>query len=64
VVTFAVLNLFIGIVVDAMQSQNNEKRDEESEREYNHIISEIPELRREVRALRGPDNAASYSRCE
>jgi voltage-gated sodium channel len=55
VVTFAVLNLFIGIVVDAMQSQADEKRDEESEREYNHIISEIRELRSEVRALRGPD---------
>ena len=54
VVTFAVLNLFIGIVVDAMQSQSDEARDEESEREYNHIISEIRELRSEVRALREP----------
>lgn len=54
VVTFAVLNLFIGIVVDAMQSQADEARDEESEREYNHIISEIRELRREVRDLRDP----------
>lgn len=52
VVTFAVLNLFIGIVVDAMQSQADEARDEESEREYNHIISEIRELRREVRGMR------------
>jgi voltage-gated sodium channel len=55
VVTFAVLNLFIGIVVDAMQSQNDKKRDEESQREYNHIISEIRELRGEVRALRRPE---------
>lgn len=54
IVTFAVLNLFIGIVVDAMQSQNNDARNEESEREYNHIITEIRELRREVRALRQP----------
>ncbi len=51
VVTFAVLNLFIGIVVDAMQSQSDEIRDEESEREYNHIISEIRGLRDEVREL-------------
>lgn len=52
VVTFAVLNLFIGIVVDAMQSQADEVRDEESEREYNHIISEIRGLRSEVREVR------------
>lgn len=52
VVTFAVLNLFIGIVVDAMQSQADEARDEESEREYNHIISEIRGLRSEVREVR------------
>jgi len=52
VVTFAVLNLFIGIVVDAMQSQADEERDEESEREYNHIISEIRGLRSEIREMR------------
>lgn len=51
VVTFAVLNLFIGIVVDAMQSQSDEIRDEESEREYNHIIAEIQSLRGEVREM-------------
>ena len=51
VVTFAVLNLFIGIVVDAMQSQSDEIRDEESEREYNHIIAEIQSLRSEMREL-------------
>jgi voltage-gated sodium channel len=52
IVTFAVLNLFIGIVVDAMQQQASEARDDESEREYNHIISELRELRREVREIR------------
>ena len=57
VVTFAVLNLFIGIVVDAMQSQADEARDEESEREYNHIIAEIRSLRSEVRALHGDQQA-------
>ena len=57
VVTFAVLNLFIGIVVDAMQSQADEARDEESEREYNHIIAEIRSLRSEVRALHGERQA-------
>ena len=55
VVTFAVLNLFIGIVVDAMQSQSDEERDEESEREYKHIISEIHSLRDEIRELRSGD---------
>lgn len=53
VVAFSVLNLFVGIVVEAMQTQADEERDEESEREYNHIISEIRELRAEVRAQRG-----------
>lgn len=55
VVTFAVLNLFIGIVVDAMQSQSEEERHDEAEREYNHIISEIRELRSEIRAMREAD---------
>ncbi len=61
VVTFAVLNLFIGIVVDAMQSQADEARDEESEREYNHIIAEIRSLRSEVRALHGERQAKDES---
>lgn len=52
VVTFAVLNLFIGIVVDAMQQEADEQREEESEREYKHIISEIRELRGELREMR------------
>lgn len=54
IVTFAVLNLFIGIVVDAMQSQSEEARSNEAEREYNHIISEIRELRSEIRASTPP----------
>lgn len=59
IVTFAVLNLFIGIVVDAMQSQADEERDEESEREYKHIIAEIHNLRDEVRQMRSSDSKSS-----
>jgi voltage-gated sodium channel len=61
VVTFAVLNLFIGIVVDAMQQQSNEARDdmiEATEREYDLVLAEIRALRAEIRELKG-DGAAS-----
>ncbi|MEO1693637.1 MAG: ion transporter [Pseudomonadota bacterium] len=54
VVTFAVLNLFIGIVVDAMQQQNDAQTDaviEVTQKEYHHLVSEIGALRREIRAL-------------
>jgi len=59
VTTFAVLNLFIGIVVDAMQQQSDEERDEEDEREHNEIISEIRELRQEIRALKDAKEQSS-----
>ncbi len=55
VVTFAVLNLFIGIVVDAMQQQSNEAKEEVikvTDREYDQLVSEIRSLTDEVRALR------------
>lgn len=55
VVTFAVLNLFIGIVVDAMQQQSKEVREdviEASEREYDLVLSEIRALRAEIRDLK------------
>lgn len=52
IVTFAVLNLFIGIVVDAMQSQSDEERDDEAELAYERIIAEIHGLRDEVRQIR------------
>lgn len=55
VVTFAVLNLFIGIVVDAMQHQGDEMREklvEVTEREYDQLMREIKEMRSELRDLR------------
>ena len=58
VTTFAVLNLFIGIVVDAMQQQSDGERDIEDEREHNEVIAEIRALREEVRALRDSKDAS------
>ncbi len=55
VVTFAVLNLFIGIVVDAMQQQSKAVREDvidASEREYDVVLAEIRLLRDEIRALK------------
>ena len=62
IVTFAVLNLFIGIIVDAMQTQSDETREavEEtrekviavSDREYRELLSQIGELRDEMRRMR------------
>lgn len=52
VVTFAVLNLFIGIVVDAMQHDQDEERDDVNERGRQEILEEIRSLREEVRELR------------
>ena len=55
IVTFAVLNLFIGIVVDAMQQQSDEAKEEVikvTEREYDLLVAEIRSLREEVRGLR------------
>ena len=55
VTAFAVLNLFIGIIVDAMQPQNQAVRDEieDTEREVDEVLMELRALRREVRAMRG-----------
>jgi len=61
VVTFAVLNLFIGIVVDAMQQQNDAQTDaviEVTQKEYHHLLTEIKSLRAEVRSMNG-DSARS-----
>lgn len=55
VVTFAVLNLFIGIVVDAMQQQSKEVREDvidASEREYDVVLAEIRLLRDDIRELK------------
>jgi voltage-gated sodium channel len=62
VTTFTVLNLFIGIVVDAMQSQHQSERDaeraaeaavvERSHSERVEILSEIQGLRKEIADLK------------
>ncbi|MPY75919.1 MAG: ion transporter [Alphaproteobacteria bacterium] len=62
VTTFTVLNLFIGIIVDAMQRQHQADRDEEHAEEVEfvregrssraEILTEIKALRREVAALK------------
>lgn len=60
-VTFAVLNLFIGIVVDAMQQQNESTAEaviEVTQSEYHHLLQEIGALRREVRQMRSDNGSA------
>ncbi len=60
-VVFAVLNLFIGIIVDAMQREADEVRDaiiEAEEADNQAILREIRELRAEVRALRATTDAS------
>lgn len=57
VVTFAVLNLFIGIIVDAMQHQADEASErviEVTETEYAQLMREIRALRTEVQSLKDP----------
>ncbi|MEL6375039.1 MAG: ion transporter [Pseudomonadota bacterium] len=54
---FFVLNLFIGIVVDAMQQQSDDKRDqlfEETESELQQVLSEVRALRAQVATLQAP----------
>ena len=53
VTAFAVLNLFIGIIVDAMQPQNQaiEAAVEDTEHEVDEVLIELRALRREVKAL-------------
>ncbi len=54
VTAFAVLNLFIGIIVDAMQPQNQAIHDEidVAERELDEVLHELRALRTEVMAMR------------
>tara|TARA_A100001037_G_scaffold293061_1_gene309196 strand:- start:445 stop:1269 length:825 start_codon:yes stop_codon:yes gene_type:complete len=54
VTSFAVLNLFIGIIVDAMQSQNTEKENSATEAKLKHEASlqkEMLLLRKEIKEL-------------
>ena len=54
IATFMVLNLFIAVVVNAMQSQVTEDLKGEGEAHTRLILDEVRALRREVEALRGP----------
>ncbi len=53
IATFMVLNLFIAVVVNAMQSQVTEDLKGEGEAHTRLILDEVRALRREVEALRG-----------
>ncbi len=53
VATFMVLNLFIAVVVNAMQSQVTEDLKHEGETHTQQVLDEVRALRREVEALRG-----------
>jgi voltage-gated sodium channel len=62
--SFAVLNLFIGIIVSAMQEENEEAAVAERgqmHREQETILAEIRALREEVRALRSTSPARGQS---
>jgi voltage-gated sodium channel len=62
--SFAVLNLFIGIIVDAMQSQAHEKEEalHAGEPTLVDIMAELKDLRAEVTALRGGQTALESKR--
>lgn len=53
VATFMVLNLFIAVVVNAMQAQVTEDLKHEGEEHTQAILDEVRALRREVEGLRG-----------
>ena len=57
IATFMVLNLFIAVVVNAMQSQVAEDLKGEGESHTRLILDEVRALRREVETLRGSSNS-------
>ena len=57
IATFMVLNLFIAVVVNAMQSRVTEDLKDEGEAHTRLILEEVRALRREVEALRGSSKA-------
>ena len=57
IATFMVLNLFIAVVVNAMQSQVTENLKGEGEAHTQMILDEVRALRREIEALRGPSKS-------
>jgi hypothetical protein len=52
-----VLNLFIAVVVNAMQSQVTEDLKHEGETHTRLVLDEVRALRREIEALRGPSRS-------
>jgi voltage-gated sodium channel len=65
ITAFAVLNLFIGVIVDAMQNQHNADAHTEREAmaaETSAILSEVRELRAEITDLRTSLRDGSTSR--
>lgn len=57
VATFMVLNLFIAVVVNAMQAQVAEGLRTEGEEQTRLVLEELRAMRRELEALRGPRGA-------
>ena len=62
--TFVMMNLFIAVIVNAMQSQHQEEQDQavaeiagEAHNEREAILTELRALRTEVRALRQQQEA-------
>ena len=53
IATFMVLNLFIAVVVNAMQSQPAAEIQVEEENQTRVLLEELRALRREVEGLRG-----------
>ncbi len=53
IATFMVLNLFIAVVVNAMQSQVSEDLKEEGDAHTKLILDEVRALRKDIEALRG-----------
>ncbi len=54
IATFMVLNLFIAVVVNAMQAQVTEDLKDEGEAQTRLILEEVRALRRDIEALRRP----------
>jgi voltage-gated sodium channel len=62
ITSFAVLNLFIGIIVDSMQREHEAEEQGErlrSEANFDEVLDEIRALRQELVALRGERTAAA-----
>lgn len=61
ITSFTVLNLFIGVIVDAMQSQHEAEEKEEQEAveaDIHQVLVEVQALRAEVKELRGQSGAS------